>query len=77
MSRQVSIHEATSQLDALITSVLEGESVTIARAGRPVVDLVPDREVTVVYGVGQGYQHDPEVFDGTDAEVVGLFYGHP
>lgn len=77
MSRQVSVHEAMSQLDALIASVLDGESVTIARAGSPVVDLVPHRDATVVYGMASGFRHDPAVFDGTDAEMTGLFYGRP
>lgn len=73
---QVNVHEAKSQLSALIARVLAGEKVTIARAGHPVVDLVPHREVTVVYGLAAGEpEHDPAVFDGVDDEINDLFYG--
>jgi prevent-host-death family protein len=37
------IHEAKSQLSKLIERALEGEDVIIAKAGRPVVRLVPVR----------------------------------
>lgn len=40
MPTQVNVHEAKSQLSKLIEKVLAGEQVTIARAGKPVVDLV-------------------------------------
>lgn len=40
MVSQVNVHEAKSQLSKLIEQVLAGEEVTIARAGKPVVDLV-------------------------------------
>lgn len=73
---QVNVHEAKSQLSALIARVLAGEEVIIARAGVPVVDLVPHREVAVVYGLGHDEPaHDPAVFDGVDDEVAELFYG--
>ncbi|GAA3922477.1 type II toxin-antitoxin system Phd/YefM family antitoxin [Microbacterium invictum] len=73
---QVNVHEAKSQLSALIARVLAGEEVTIARAGMPVVDLVPHRELTIVYGLGAAEPaHDPALFDGVDAEVAGMFYG--
>ena len=75
---QVNVHEAKSQLSALIARVLAGEEVTIARAGVPVVDLVPHRDVAIVYGLGRDEPaHDPGVFDGVDDEVAGLFYGKP
>lgn len=73
---QVNVHEAKSQLSALIARVLAGEQVTIARAGVPVVDLVVHRDVQVVYGLGSGEPvHDPGVFDGVDDEIAELFYG--
>lgn len=73
---QVNVHEAKSQLSALIARVLAGEEITIARAGTPVVDIVPHREFTIVYGLGSDEPaHDPAVFDGTDAEVAELFFG--
>ncbi|WP_324651604.1 type II toxin-antitoxin system prevent-host-death family antitoxin [Georgenia sp. H159] len=76
---QMNVHEAKSQLSRLIEAVLAGESVTIARAGRPVVDLVPHRGPEVTIGV-DGWRHfrvDPAVFDGPDDEVADLFYDEP
>lgn len=73
---QVNVHEAKSQLSAIIARVLAGEEVTIARAGVPVVDLIPHRGVTVVYGLGKDEpEHDPAVFDGVDDDIAALFYG--
>lgn len=73
---KVNVHEAKSQLSALIARVVAGEKVTIARAGVPVVDLVPHRDVDIVFGLGRGEgAHDPSVFDGSDEEVLALFYG--
>lgn len=72
---QVNVHEAKSQLSALIARVLEGEEITIARAGTPVVDIVPHREIRVIYGLGAAEPaHDPAVFDGEDPEITDLFY---
>lgn len=73
---QVNVHEAKSQLSALIAQVLAGEKVTIARAGVPVVDIVPHRDVAIVYGLGAGEpDHDPDLFDGRDDDIDALFYG--
>jgi prevent-host-death family protein len=38
------IHEAKSQLSKLVERALEGEEVIIARAGKPMVRLVPVRD---------------------------------
>lgn len=73
---QVNVHEAKSQLSALIAQVLAGEKVTIARAGHPVVDMIPHRGLTVIYGLAEGEpEHDPALFDGVDEEINELFYG--
>lgn len=76
---QVNVHEAKSQLSRLIEAVLAGERVTIARAGTPVVDLVPHRgpEVTIGLDGWHDFEVDPTVFDGPDADVAALFYGDP
>jgi len=37
----VNIHEAKTHFSKLIERVLEGEEITIAKAGRPVARLVP------------------------------------
>ena len=76
MVTQVNIHEAKTHLSALIARVIAGEKVTIAKAGRPMVDLVAHRSSSVTIGLGKdSYRHDPDVFDGTDPEIDALFYG--
>ena len=50
---QVNVHEAKSQLSKLIEAVLSGQRVTIARAGKPAVDLVAHRPTDVVFGVAE------------------------
>jgi prevent-host-death family protein len=42
--RITNIHEAKSQLSKLVERALEGEEVIIARAGKPMVRLVPVRD---------------------------------
>lgn len=41
---QVNVHEAKSQLSRLLELVEAGETVTIARHGHPVAELVPARQ---------------------------------
>nr|WP_105565936.1 type II toxin-antitoxin system prevent-host-death family antitoxin [Microbacterium halophytorum] len=73
---QVNMHEAKTQLSALVERVLAGESVTIARAGKPVVDLVPHVSSRVRFGLGKGEpEWDPAIFDGIDPEIQEMFYG--
>ncbi|WP_349827542.1 type II toxin-antitoxin system Phd/YefM family antitoxin [Brevibacterium litoralis] len=71
---QVNMHEAKSQLSKLVEQVLAGEQVTIARAGSPVVDLVPHQDTKVTFGFLKDFQYDPEIFDGTAPEIQAMFY---
>jgi prevent-host-death family protein len=41
MAKVYNMHDAKSNLSKIIEEVLAGESVTIARAGHPLVDLTP------------------------------------
>lgn len=41
VTMQANMHEAKSKLSQLVDSVIDGEEVVIARAGRPVAKLVP------------------------------------
>jgi len=76
MAIQVNMHEAKSQLSALVERVLAGEQVTIARAGNPVIDLVIHREDRPVIGALKGtFTYDADAFDDVDAEVREMFYG--
>ena len=64
--KTVNIHEAKTHLSRLISEVSAGEDVVIARAGRPIVRLVPfhDAAVPRVPGKDRGIIHVPEDFDG-------------
>ncbi|GGD28971.1 hypothetical protein GCM10010915_06340 [Microbacterium faecale] len=71
---QVNMHEAKTQLSALVERVLQGETVTIARAGTPVVDLVVHRPKKVIFGLGKGeFEFDQEAFEAADEEIRQLF----
>jgi prevent-host-death family protein len=60
---QVNVHEAKSQLSRLLELVEEGETVIIARHGRPVAELVPARQTGFPFGIA----HDePLVAPGDD-----------
>jgi prevent-host-death family protein len=51
---EVNIHEAKTQLSRLIERALKGEEVTIAKAGRPVVRLIPIQAEKPVLGSARG-----------------------
>ena len=60
----VNIHEAKTHLSRLILRVEAGEDVVIARAGKPVVRLVPiAKHTTRVPGTGRGDFVVPDDFD--------------
>lgn len=71
----MNIHEAKTHLSRLLEMVEAGETVTIARAGKPVADLVPHSRVDVVFGGfdGQIVVQDGYDMDAPDEEVIALF----
>lgn len=70
----VNVYEAKTQLSKLLELVERGESVTIARAGRPIADLVPHVRADLVFGALQGQVHwDPDTFDDEDPDVLEMF----
>lgn len=74
---QVNVHEAKSQLSRLIEAALAGERVTIARAGKPVVDLVIHERRVVTPGLPgwAGARIDTDLLDEPDPELAEQFYG--
>jgi prevent-host-death family protein len=61
---QVNVHEAKSQLSRLLELVEEGETVIIARHGKPVAELVPARRKEgFPFGIAK---EDPLVSAGDD-----------
>jgi prevent-host-death family protein len=71
------IHEAKTRLSQLIRRALAGEEVIIARAGEPLVRLVPVHEDTRPRQGGQfrGRIRMAEDFDAFDEELETLFHG--
>ena len=43
MAETVNIHSAKTHLSKLLARVVEGEEIVIAKAGRPIARLVPER----------------------------------
>jgi prevent-host-death family protein len=58
---QVNIHEAKTQLSRLLELVEEGESVVIARHGKPVAELIRARSTGLPLGIAR---QDPLVPKG-------------
>lgn len=76
MDRVVNVHEAKTQLSRLLERVEAGESITIARAGKPIADLVPHPRRTVRLGSLAGrLTYDDATFDEPDPDVTDLFEG--
>lgn len=73
----VNIHEAKTQLSRLLEAVAGGETVTIARAGKPVARLVrfdaDGRERRLGFLVGHGTV--PENFDELEADRIEALFG--
>jgi prevent-host-death family protein len=69
------IHEAKSQLSKLVDRALEGEEVIIARAGLPVVRLVPIRPETSPRTGGQwkGRVKIADDFDSLPDDIAEAF----
>ena len=76
-SQTVNVHEAKTHLSRIIAQVLaDGEPVTIARAGKPVVIVSahPDsRPAPRRLGMLRGKVHLPENLDALDGEIQKMF----
>lgn len=69
------IHEAKSQLSKLIEHAMNGEEVIIAKAGQPMVRLVPIQhdDSPRVGGQWKGRVHMAEDFDNLPADIASAF----
>lgn len=73
----VNIHEAKTHLSKLLERIEAGETITIARAGRPIADLIPHRRADIVWGALKGQiAYDDADFMGEDPETLTLFKDH-
>ncbi|WP_300404974.1 type II toxin-antitoxin system prevent-host-death family antitoxin [uncultured Nocardioides sp.] len=75
MVKVVNVHEAKTTLSRLLEAVESGEHVVIARAGKPVANLVPHRRRDVVFGLAPQIEYDADTFDDPDPVVIELFEG--
>lgn len=71
----VNVYDAKTNLSRLLERVEAGERIVIARAGRPVADLVPHVRVDLVYGTARGEIEIAEDFDRPLAEIAAIFDG--
>jgi prevent-host-death family protein len=70
----VNIHDAKTHLSQLLARVENGETITIARAGKPVADLVPHVRTDIVFGGLAGrLDYDTDHFDDPDSNLNALF----
>lgn len=71
----VNVHEAKTNLSRLLEAVEAGQTVTIARAGKPVADLVPHVRADLVWGTLQGLVEIADDFDAIDEQLIDSFEG--
>ncbi len=71
----VNVYDAKTHLSRLLERVEAGERIVIARAGRPVADLVPHVRADVVYGTARGEIELTDDFDAPLAEIADMFDG--
>lgn len=75
----VNIHEAKTQLSRLIERVVGGESLVIAKAGKPLVRMVrldaPDASRIRRLGFMRGHFHVPEDFDRMGRDDIEAMFG--
>ena len=74
--KQVNIHEAKTQLSKLVDDAVRGDAFVIAKAGRPLVKVVPLDSPVAPKRLGflEGEIRVPADFDRMgDAEIAALF----
>lgn len=71
------MHEAKTHLSRLVEEALRGEEIVIARAGRPIVRLVPVSAVQGLRPSGalRGQVHESADCWAPEPELEALFYG--
>lgn len=77
MNAAVNIHEAKTHLSRLIEQAARGETVVIAKAGKPLVKLVALDAPVVSSRLGfmTGAISVPDDFDGMGAEAIASWFG--
>lgn len=74
MTVQVNIYEAKTNLSKLLEQVLAGERVVIAKAGKPIADIVPHVGRPVrIGGLNGQIKYSDAAFEEADAEILAMF----
>ena len=76
MSHTVNVHEAKTHLSKLLERVENGETIVIARAGKPVAELTAVKpRADFVFGGLKGlvWSDDPDIFMEKDTEIAEMF----
>jgi len=76
---KINMHEAKSQLSKLGEKVWAGETVVIAKAGKPYLDLLPHKDSHEPRKPGRfkGKIEISDDFDETPNEIIAGFEGEP
>jgi prevent-host-death family protein len=77
MATQVNIHEAKTHFSKLVTRVMGGEEVNIAKAGKPVaklVPVVPDKKARRIAGIDKGKIWMADDFNVMSEEELAEWY---
>lgn len=74
---KVNMHEAKTQLSALGEKAWQGETIVIAKSGKPYLDLVPHKEDRTQRKPGRfkGQIWIAEDFDKTPDDIIETFEG--
>ena len=78
MAQPVNIHEAKTHFSKLLARVMRGEEIVIAKAGKPVARLVPERPpkpARRVPGIDKGKLRIADDFDKMSKSELDEWYG--
>jgi prevent-host-death family protein len=74
--KTVNMHEAKTHLSRLVEAAARGEPFVIARAGKPMVKVVPlddEPDVSRRIGIAKGKFEMPDSIDGANDEIARMF----
>jgi prevent-host-death family protein len=77
----VNMHDAKTHLSRLVDKVMQGESVVIAKAGKPLVKMVaiespaPARKKRIGFLVGQVSVPDAKTFNELGSDEIATMFG--
>lgn len=78
MRTVVNVQDAKTRLSELLKRVEAGESITIARAGKPVAELRPSEPVRPGFGgLVPGLKVGPEFFEDLTEDELALWESNP